>query len=87
MVNNASYPVLFVAYIHRQFLPHIDEHDPAHRAARYGILAGITVLLTFVNYRGLHVVGKATLLIFFVSMAPFLMMVIIGIPKGGYILL
>ena len=34
------------------------------------------------NYRGLEVVGGASVLIFFLTMAPFVILVIIGIPKG-----
>lgn len=47
----------------------------------YIILASISLVLAYVNYRGLDVVGKASVLIFFISMAPFFLMVCIGIPK------
>ena len=47
----------------------------------YIILASISVVLAYVNFRGLDVVGKASVLIFFISMAPFFLMVVIGIPK------
>lgn len=80
ITNSASYPVLFLAYVREQFFPHVSDTD-SNAFLQYGILAGITVVLTLVNYLGLHVVGKASVLIFFVSMAPFVLMVIIGIPK------
>jgi len=80
VTNNASYPVLFLSYVHTQFFPHISDTD-SNAFLHYGILVGITVVLVCVNYRGLHVVGKASVLIFFVSMAPFVLMVIIGTPK------
>lgn len=84
VTNNASYPVLFLSYVHKQFFPHMTATD--HNIfLRYGILFGITLVLAFVNYRGLDVVGKASVLIFFVSIAPFVLMVCIGIPKGKYI--
>lgn len=81
VATNASYPVLFLSYIHSQYFPHMEATD--HNVfLRYGILLGITLVLAFVNYRGLEVVGKASVLIFVVSMVPFLLMVLIGIPKG-----
>mmetsp|Transcript_23300 Transcript_23300/g.41762 ORF Transcript_23300/g.41762 Transcript_23300/m.41762 type:complete len:378 (+) Transcript_23300:564-1697(+) len=80
VTNNASYPVLFLSYVHNQYFPHISDTDK-NVLLHYGILAGITIVLVFVNYRGLNVVGNASALIFFVSMAPFVLMVIIGIPK------
>ena len=79
VTNNASYPVLFLSYVHRQFFPTVTTTDNIF--LHYIILACISIVLAFVNYRGLDVVGKASVLIFFVSMAPFLLLVIIGIPK------
>lgn len=84
VTNNACFPVLFLSYVHNQFFPDITETD-RNVFLHYGILAGITLLLAFVNYWGLEVVGKASSLIFFVSMAPFVLMIIIGIPKGKFI--
>ena len=83
VATNASYPVLFLSYIHSQFFPQMDYSE--HNAfVRYGILLGITLVLAFVNYRGLEVVGKGSVLIFFVSMAPFVLMFFIGLPKGKW---
>lgn len=80
ITNNASCPVLFLSYVHDQFFPELSSTD--HNIfVHWGILAGITLLLTIVNYFGLDVVGKASTLIFFLSMAPFVLMVIMGIPK------
>ena len=81
VTNNATFPVLFLSYVHTQFFPH--KLDPeSNEYMHYGILVGITVVLTLVNYLGLDVVGKASVLMMLVSLAPFLLMVIIGIPKG-----
>lgn len=77
---NASLPILFFSYVQDQFVPNISENWAVH----YGILAGITVILTYVNYRGLEVVGKVSVLMFFVAMTPFVLLVIIGIPKGKH---
>jgi len=79
VTNNASFPVLFLSYVHRQFFPHLTRDDNV--IVHYSILAGITLCLCFVNYRGLDIVGKASVVIFFVSMTPFVLLVIIGIPK------
>jgi len=79
VTNNASYPVLFLSYVHRQFFPELTATD--NMFLHYIILAVISIMLAFVNYRGLDVVGKASILIFFISMVPFLLMVLIGIPK------
>lgn len=78
VTNNASYPVLFLSYVHDQFFPQLTDSD---WYLHYGILVAVTLLLAFVNYRGLGVVGKTAIVIFFVSMAPFVVMVIMGIPK------
>ncbi|KAL7552239.1 hypothetical protein ACHAWF_015461 [Thalassiosira exigua] len=45
---------------------------------RFVILAGITLVLALVNYRGLDIVGKVSTLIFLLAMTPFVLMVIIG---------
>ena len=80
---NASLPILFLSYAQNQFFPNNSENWALH----YGILVGITVVLTFVNYRGLEVVGSVSVLIFFLTMAPFVLLVIIGIPKGKNVMM
>jgi len=74
----ASYPVLFLSYIHQQYYSHLEDLDPL---SRYFILLAITSTLLLVNYRGLHVVGNVTIIIFLISIAPFLVMIIIGFPE------
>ena len=80
---NASLPILFLSYVQNQFFPNNSENWALH----YGILVGITVVLTFVNYRGLEVVGSVSVLIFFLTMAPFVLLVFIGIPKGKNVMM
>ena len=80
---NASLPILFLSYVQNQFFPNNSENWALH----YGILVAITVVLTFVNYRGLEVVGSVSVLIFFLTMAPFVLLVIIGIPKGKNVMM
>lgn len=79
VANNATLPVLFLQYVLNQFYPHL--YEDINGLLRYGILVGITLLLTFVNYRGLEIVGKVLILLLVISMAPFFLMVVIGIPQ------
>jgi len=79
ITNNATAPVLFFSYLSSHFFPDISDTDTPW--IQFGISAGIAIVLAYINYRGLEVVGKASVLIFFVSIAPFVLMTIIGIPK------
>lgn len=81
---NASIPILFLSYVKEQFFPQLLVSTTENWFTQYGILVGITLFFTFVNYRGLEVVGSASVLIFFLTMAPFVVLVIIGIPKGKF---
>lgn len=80
--NNATFPVLFLNYVLHQFYPHRSHDDELDAFLRWGILVGITLSLAYVNYRGLDIVGKATMLVFTVAIAPVVLMIILGIPKG-----
>ncbi|KAL7449811.1 hypothetical protein ACHAWC_001825 [Mediolabrus comicus] len=79
VANNATLPVLFLQYVLNQFYPHL--YEDINGLLRYGILVGITLLLTFVNYRGLEIVGKVLILLLVISMVPFFLMVVMGIPQ------
>ena len=76
----SSLPILFLSFLEAQFFPQISRHE--NWLLMYGVLVGISVFLAFVNYRGLDVVTNATVVIFFLSTAPFVVLVIIGIPKS-----
>jgi amino acid transporter len=76
----SSLPILFLSFLEAQFFPQISRHE--NLLLMYGVLVGISVSLAFVNYRGLDVVANATIVIFFLSTAPFVVLVIIGIPKS-----
>ncbi|KAL3792784.1 hypothetical protein ACHAW5_000578 [Stephanodiscus triporus] len=81
VANTASLPCLLLSYVLGQFFPDaeaIDESVIEH----YGLLVSITLIFAYVNYRGLDVVSSLVMVIFFVSMMPFFLMVILGIPKG-----
>jgi amino acid transporter len=53
---------------------------------RYGAILSVAVALTAVNYRGLNTVGRTSILMYVLTMSPFLIMVIVGLSKGGLIM-
>ncbi|KAL4348340.1 hypothetical protein GQ457_17G003360 [Hibiscus cannabinus] len=75
VMDNALYPVLFLDYL-KHSLPIFN-----HLAARVPALLGITVSLTYLNYRGLHIVGFSAVSLAAFSLFPFLVMGIISIPR------
>jgi amino acid transporter len=48
---------------------------------RFILIAVITVILSLLNYRGLEIVGNASLLVCMIAMSPFVLMTIIGAPQ------
>lgn len=48
---------------------------------RFALISLLTVVLSLLNYRGLEIVGKASLLVCVVAMSPFVLMTIIGAPQ------
>lgn len=75
VMDNALYPVLFLDYL-KHSVPILDEFY-----ARIPVLLGITILLTYLNYRGLHIVGTSAVLLAGFSLLPFVVMGILSIPK------
>nr|GMD02684.1 probable polyamine transporter At3g19553 [Ipomoea batatas] len=75
VVDNALYPVLFLDYL-KHSVPVFE-----HFSARVPAMLGITVSLTYLNYRGLHIVGIAAVLLASFSLLPFLVMGILSIPR------
>lgn len=75
VMDNALYPVLFLDYLKRS-LPIFDR-----MIARIPALLGITASLTYLNYRGLHIVGFSAVLLATFSLFPFLIMGILSIPQ------
>ncbi|KAG9148147.1 hypothetical protein Leryth_014073 [Lithospermum erythrorhizon] len=69
VIDNALYPVLFLDYLKSDGLPRI-----------VAVLL-LTVALTYLNYRGLTIVGWAAILLGVFSLLPFLVMGLISIPK------
>ncbi|CAI9755453.1 unnamed protein product [Fraxinus pennsylvanica] len=70
--GNALYPVLFLEYLKSGICDHLQ-----------GILAmlALMIVLTYMNYRGLTIVGWVAVLFGIFSMLPFVVMGFISIPK------
>ncbi|GMH23716.1 hypothetical protein Nepgr_025559 [Nepenthes gracilis] len=75
VMDNALYPVLFLDYLKHSF-PIFNK-----LVARVPALLGITVSLTYLNYRGLNIVGFSAVLLVIFSLFPFLVMGILSIPQ------
>ena len=50
--------------------------------ARYGTCVGLAFALAAINYRGLSFVGRASTLMYLLTMCPFAIMVVAGLIKG-----
>jgi len=75
VVDNSVYPVLFLEYI-LVAMPML-----ASGAPRWIFLATFVTLLTILNYRGMAIVGHAAVMLCAFSVAPFIALVVIGIPQ------
>ncbi|KAJ0011323.1 hypothetical protein Pint_33109 [Pistacia integerrima] len=75
VMDNALYPVLFLDYLKHSF-PVFNE-----LTARIPALLGITILLTYLNYRGLHIVGFSAVSLAVFSLCPFVVMAILSITR------
>ncbi|EOY32321.1 Amino acid permease family protein isoform 1 [Theobroma cacao] len=75
VINIASFPVLCIDYLKKIIHP-LESGWPRHIA----ILIS-TLVLSFVNYTGLTIVGWAAVLLGIVSLSPFILMSLIAIPK------
>jgi amino acid transporter len=77
--DNAIYPVLFLDYVMQ--LGFSAQMHEVHPGIRFFLLSSTTILLGYLNWRGLHIVGNMSIVIGVLSMAPFVVMVLIGIFK------
>ncbi|XP_062022270.1 probable polyamine transporter At3g19553 [Rosa rugosa] len=75
VMDNALYPVLFLDYLKHSF-PIFNR-----MVARIPALLGITFSLTYLNYRGLHIVGFSAVSLAVFSLCPFIVMAILSIPR------
>lgn len=75
VIDNALYPVLFLDYL-KSGVPAL-----GHGFPRVLAVLGLTIVLTFMNYRGLTIVGWVAILLGIFSLLPFVVMGLISIPK------
>ncbi|PQQ02573.1 putative polyamine transporter [Prunus yedoensis var. nudiflora] len=75
VIDNALYPVLFLDYL-KSAIPALESGLPRTIAVLV-----LTAILTYMNYRGLTIVGWAAILLGVFSLLPFIFMGFIAIPK------
>lgn len=75
VIDNALYPVLFLDYL-KSGIPALDGGWP-----RVVAVLALTLLLTYINYRGLTIVGWAAVALGVFSILPFVVMGFVLIPK------
>ncbi|CBI16502.3 unnamed protein product, partial [Vitis vinifera] len=75
VINIASYPVLCVDYLKLLF-PIFSSGLPRYLAVLFS-----TLLLSFLNYTGLSIVGYTAVSLGIISLSPFLVLTLISIPK------
>ncbi|KAK9120439.1 hypothetical protein Syun_018056 [Stephania yunnanensis] len=75
VIDNALYPVLFLDYL-KSAWPVLESGFP-----RIIVVLVLTVVLTYMNYRGLTIVGWVAILLGVFSLLPFVVMGFISIPK------
>lgn len=74
VIDNAVYPVLFLEYL-QAVLPVLESFWP-----RLAFLVGLNVALSYLNYRGLHVVGEAAIGMTIFTLLPFVALCLLGLP-------
>jgi len=81
--DNAIYPVLFLDYLIVEVLSTTEEESDHHvlvrnPLARFVFLAATSVGLAYVNWCGLPVVGRMSVVICCVAMSPFVILTVVG---------
>eukprot|EP01018_Ginkgo_biloba_P008375 Gb_04957 [translate_table: standard] len=75
VIDNALYPVLFLDYL-KSAIPEVGSGIP-----RIVAILAITAALTYLNYRGLTIVGWAAVCLGVFSLLPFCVMAIFALPR------
>jgi amino acid transporter len=78
--DNAIYPVLFLDYVLQGLLSGSGDTNVAslHPLLRFVVLSGTSILLSYINWLGLPIVGRMSVIICCVAMSPFLLLTFIG---------
>ncbi|RMZ56200.1 hypothetical protein APUTEX25_002390 [Auxenochlorella protothecoides] len=74
VTDNAVYPVMLLTYL-QEGIPVFKDGWP-----RLVFLVGLNLTLTYLNYRGLHVVGNAAIVMTGLTLAPFVIITLLGLP-------
>ncbi|CAL9075237.1 unnamed protein product [Musa textilis] len=75
VIDNALYPVLFLDYL-KSGIPQVGDGLP-----RASAVLGLTVVLTYMNYRGLTIVGWLAVLLGVFSILPFIVMGLVSMRE------
>ncbi|KAK1353433.1 Polyamine transporter [Heracleum sosnowskyi] len=75
VIDNALYPVLFLDYL-KSGIPALADGLP-----RIAAVLVLTAVLTYMNYRGMTIVGWVAVLLGIFSILPFVVMGLVSIPK------
>eukprot|EP00605_Chrysophyceae_sp_TOSAG23-4_P001384 GSChrysophyteH1.ASY1.ANO1.1504.1 assembled CDS len=79
IADNSLYPILFLDCFLQLVVDEKGDYPlHQHHDFRYVLIAFITLSLTYLNYRGLDVVGKVAIFICVFSLAPFVAFCVIG---------
>ena len=78
VTDNAIYPTLFLAYLQGISSPSANEINSFFR---FILLAGTSIILAYINWLGLPVVGNLSVTICLISMSPFIILSLIGAFK------
>mmetsp|Transcript_7124 Transcript_7124/g.21007 ORF Transcript_7124/g.21007 Transcript_7124/m.21007 type:complete len:570 (+) Transcript_7124:270-1979(+) len=88
--DNAIYPVLFMEYLLQAFFASSlddgdgsggDEMDLINPWLRFGLIAAISLILGYINWLGLPIVGNMSMVICFIGMSPFIILTLVGTFK------
>ncbi|GAX25255.1 hypothetical protein FisN_5Lh337 [Fistulifera solaris] len=85
--DNAIYPVLFLEYVMQIFKASVLEEiesahsDTMHHLIRIFLITAISTSLAYINWLGLELVGRISILICFVAMSPFVLLLLVGAAK------
>jgi amino acid transporter len=74
--DTAIYPLLFLDYI----LQVVNTEDP-HPLIQFAAISTFAMVLAYINYRGLSIVGHVSTVICVISMSPFIVAFLLGVWK------
>jgi amino acid transporter len=79
VTDNSLYPVLFIQYLISD-TPSLADNFEQGSLTRWAFIASLTLLLSYLNYRGLEIVGNFNVAICIISIVPFIILSVACIP-------